>query len=173
MTIVAPINSGHIKALGRVTANFSMLEFHLNEFTSELISEDIHLGRTILAEVRFLNLTCILRSLYRYRVSNKVYVREFDNLIDEIQNMERERNMVIHSVWYPNPSGEVTRFKKRSTKKGGLKFDVESWDISKIDEVADQIKKLAVRIEQVRNAWIAFNTLQKNFPPITNQYKPS
>jgi hypothetical protein len=99
--LVGPLSDAFLLALGRVTANFSILEGEITFFTCSLISRDQRLGQIITAELSFRARVALLSAAFRHRVQDQTLIDELEALLDRAHHVEEKRNIPLHSNGVP------------------------------------------------------------------------
>lgn len=131
-----PVDEELLKALGRLTVNFSSLETFLQFLTWGALGPDQVKGQLVTSQLSFKRLLGLLESLAgRYFPTES---REsLAELVKRARRIEERRNVLIHSTW-ADSSGEITtRFK--TTLKGSSFEDVKASDVHAL---ADQIREV-------------------------------
>jgi len=145
----SPVPPEFLERIGRITANFAVLESVLQTFIGRLISSDHTLGQIISAELSFRGLVALLSSLYKYRVSDSARVAELDSVFKRVNAAEEKRNIVVHSLWMVSNTDDsppkTIVFKGKMTAKisKGLRYRQEQVTIEELDSIAEEISNAA------------------------------
>lgn len=84
MMIQVPIPQPHLESIGKITANFAVLETPIAFFAWSLVSPaDQRLGQIITAELSFRSLVALLSSVFKYKVTDLTALAEFQKLLNE------------------------------------------------------------------------------------------
>ena len=118
-SIVGPLSDDFFIALGKVGADFAMLENQVAFLTWSLISQDQRLGQIITAELSFRALRALLSSIFRHRVQDTALIDELEKLLDRAAAVEERRNIVVHSSWGAGESA-ATRTRIKMTGRCAL-----------------------------------------------------
>lgn len=130
----------HLKQLGRINVNFSVLEIHLLLLTWGLISEKQAIGKAITSGMTFNSISNIFSSLCKVVIDNPVVLREFEETIIRVNEINVRRNQIIHSYWITEvESKNISRLKFKADGFKGLKQTVESISAEDIKKIADDI----------------------------------
>jgi hypothetical protein len=151
------LNEGHFAAIGRVIAEWAVLERTIAECVIDLLA-----GRDVVGDDRRTEITeeillagmdtrvtiGLLRAIFRKRKSPQ-YADELDKLLDKIAMEENRRNIHAHATWHKS------RKRPNSIKTSVLK------SVGVIDEhehhfTVSEILRLACRIKERRRQLIAF-----------------
>jgi len=144
-----PPTADHLRAIGRITANFALLELMVSFCVWQLIGSDQRLGQIITAELSFRKLLDLLSSLFRHRVSDPQLIEELNGLIAEAAQAEEKRNLITHSYWAASDTREtITRAKMTARRYGGLKHQFEPMSVQDLDDIADFIAAAENHITQ-------------------------
>jgi hypothetical protein len=77
----------------------------------------------------FRELCDLLSSTFHDRVTAFSFVEAFDALISRARHINDYRNRIVHSWWFTDPDGDVSRLK---LKHKSSKFDSEDLDVNEI-----------------------------------------
>src|SRR2546428_8736610 len=95
----APPRDDHLKAIGQITVNFTLLESQLQFLVWTLIGPDQRLGQTITAELSFRAVQTVAGSVFRHRYVHSEKIDELSNLLKRVSQVAEKRNQIIHSLW--------------------------------------------------------------------------
>jgi len=163
-----PISDEHLRALGRVTVNFSLLEFHLGWYVSILLGEDSGTGQIVNAQLSFKTQIDLLMSLARYKIKEQIVTEQLEDLIRRAKDIEDRRNQLVHSAWLLKEGAAegVIRLKITARAKHGLKHTREEVRAANIDAFATEIQGLVgsfMLYRQVVQEQVAVPQLPKLF----------
>jgi len=129
-------------AIGRVTANFQMLEAAIMMTTGALISPDAKVGQIVTSQLSFDRLCTTLDGLIRHRVPDPELHSSLTAALTKASDAEQRRNTILHSIYLgPEEPGRpgATRAKITVRRGKGLKRDMTPVDAASIDKVAGEI----------------------------------
>ena len=114
-----PFGDAHLKALGRITVEFSSLEHLLDAVIGLLIQHEFdEVGEILTAQLSFKRKVDVIDSLTRYRFEDEGLRKRMHGLLGEIIHAEEERNKIVHSWWFAKtPEGLLSRA-KMSARRG-------------------------------------------------------
>ena len=129
--------------LGRMTANFAMLEFQVSASIWLLIGGEQRMGQIVTADLSFKQLVNILHALVLYRTGDEP---EFVSIAGELRTRlfeaEQQRNILTHSSWAAGyERGQSTRI-KQTIRKGEWKLSAEQYSADDISRVAEDFAVL-------------------------------
>lgn len=142
------LNDEFLRALGRVTANFSALEFYMDFAIGGLVGHEQEIGQTVAAGLSFKNKCSMLGSLFRLRVAAAARsdatscLASLKRFLGRAQKLENRRNQIIHSAWLVgenDPPGVASRFKITSSQNSGLQHHSELIDVGVLNRFADEL----------------------------------
>lgn len=151
VTVQSPIDRALLEPLGRVTANFALLEEVLAIVICFLLYENSEAeketGRIVTAELSFRRKVQLFSALFVHRFPEKG-IEQIKELRASLCKAEENRNIVIHSGWEPTSDraeGQSVR-KKTTAKRKGLSTTTQVMDQEGLDEVAAQIGKATAEL---------------------------
>ncbi len=142
-----PISDEYLRAIGRITVNFSILELRLAFCVGELVGSTQRIGQLVTARLAFPQLIALLNSLYQERVKEDARREKFLRLLRKAETAAEKRNAVVHAAWavdLQNPQ-QTMRFKIQNTKKG-LRYQFEGVSVTDLNRTADLIEEVAGEI---------------------------
>jgi hypothetical protein len=146
------LTDDHLRALGRVTANFGQLELLAGHFIAALISPRADVGRIITSKLSFRNTLDVLDALFRNQfAADPDALAEFERILKQVATAEEQRNRLIHSGWVTSsdsPQSDPIRLKFTARRGRGLRADSESLTVKDIDMVADAVRASAESLIQ-------------------------
>ena len=87
-------------AIGKITAEWSDLEWKMEEVVRLLLGTDIERGRIAVNGMNMRNRVRVANNLVQSRNLNPMISKEATNIGTEItERVEGERNMVVHAIW--------------------------------------------------------------------------
>src|SRR6185369_11818160 len=133
----------YLKALGRISVNFTRIESFLGIFVGELISEDFGLNLCVVAGSGMMELVNLFRALFRYRVAKSDLIKRCQAVLSKIEDVNDRRNRFLHSEWVLGEfDGTVvawrTKLKKRS--KHGLQSEFENNNYEEINVLLENMQ---------------------------------
>jgi len=140
-----PVSDDHLKAIGKVTVYFSLLEQVISTLIWDLINpHEQRLGRTITVKMLFRNKIELLRKLCRYRLKDE-RLDEFKELLTRCSAAATERNKIMHSLWGSDPKkGYVRRIEETAKRDDSTSMKPE--DIEQIAVLIDQVYSEAINL---------------------------
>jgi len=147
--IVGPLDDQFLLALGRVTANFAVLEDSVSFFLWSLIGRDQRLGQIITAELSFKATRALLSAIFQHRIVDQVLRDELESLLNRISENEERRNVLVHSSWAAGDTPETrTRIKMTAKKGKGIRHQFEQLVPADIEVVAARASELALDVHK-------------------------
>lgn len=144
-----PLGDEDLRAIGRITANFALLELMMSNCIWLLVSADARIGQIITAELSFRRLLVLFSSLYRHKASTPQAIDELDALLSRVVQAEEKRNQVTHSIWGAGHApGEVARIKATAKQRKGFRIQIEEMTTEDLHDIADFISKVATDVQQ-------------------------
>ena len=113
------ITDEHLRAIGRVTVHFSVLEMRIRYLVWRLMNcKPESVARLVTAELGFRQLVQLFSSLYKLRTKDKDELKKLKTLLKQIDGASKKRNEVIHSFWVEGLTVEnAKRFILEAKKK--------------------------------------------------------
>ena len=143
-----PLTDEQLKQIGRITANFSFLEFVLSFCICGLINDDQRVGQIITSQMSFQNLVHLLGSLFKHRGFDAEKITAFDKLLGEAMQIEQRRNEITHSIWATHQDeGKSSRVKITARFKKGFEMQWEPMGVDELKQIADSITNVAHKIQ--------------------------
>jgi len=152
-----PLSDEYLRAIGRITVNFAVLERGISSCVESLISSDPKLGHIITAGLSFRSLLDLLSSLYKYRNDNPNAITKLDKLIAQIARTGQKRDIITHSFWVIDFPGdereEKIRGKITAKRNKGLMFQVEKVSVEELNKIADEIAEVLYEVNEYFGGW--------------------
>ncbi len=137
------VTEAHLRALGRVTVNFSTLEFTLVALVAGLSAPDnLGVGQILGPQLSFARLVTAVDALFRLRRPGSPDIGRLAALLARASAAEERRNVVVHSAYLVadgTPADIVTRFKLRAKRDKGLSHDAQDTTPADIEQVASEL----------------------------------
>lgn len=141
------ISDDQLKALGRLTAEFSLLEFMIASLVWWL-SGDQASAMILTTHLPFKRLRQAAEALARAKMkTNTAALDEIKKIMKRASDHEKDRNRLIHSIWMrlpgvpggpaPAPGGPLSRLKMTANRK--FEVQLEAFPADDINRVADKI----------------------------------
>lgn len=138
-----PLTDDHFKAIGRISVNFSNLEFMMKLCVNYLVGGGQDEGLMLTAHLGFLQLTTVLHQLYRRKnVTDSARLTEIDALVGHIDTARISRDTIVHSNWFYAEDGEAFGFKFPRGRPKWFSPTVSKMKPSDLEDVAKTIKNL-------------------------------
>jgi hypothetical protein len=149
-----PLGSDYLAEIGRIAANFAILENDLSSGIGQLLALDETDEKIVTAELSFRGKMNLFDSLYRERISDEPLRDELVRVIKILGHAEEKRNQILHSTWAVevdasipmSPLGvlstntdEVMRIKRTAKQGKGLKEQGEIMTTFDLKNIADEI----------------------------------
>jgi len=131
-----------LSALGRVTLEFSQLEWFLKAAIAILLEKDMEVCHAATAQASFQQLLNIFASLFQLRVEEPKLVEKLGEVLKEIEGAAQKRNRIIHSTWFGVADNEeLGHFIRVTAKRSkGLFYEERETEPGELSEIADSIK---------------------------------
>lgn len=120
------LNEDVVRAVGRMVINLQCLEFDVARLTWIMSGSDEYAAQLKTSGKRFSDLCDLLSSLFHDQFDAPYFVETFERLISRIRTVNKDRNRIVHSWWFTDRVGEVSRVK---TAKDG-QDDLEVLDVN-------------------------------------------
>jgi hypothetical protein len=142
-------------ALGKFTYQFCIMEDVMKEFIGVFVNpKNKDIGGMLTAQTPFQALYHSLMSLYRYHITEKALVDEFETLLSKMHGLNETRNDLIHAIWDVGvTSTSIKRRKMTATFSKGLRVDVETYTVDEINELTDQLIECTERLLMFSYDW--------------------
>ena len=141
------------KALGLLTVSFSMLEGQLAFLIWELLhTDEQRAGQIVTAGMPFSSLLDAFCSLFKFRAETleeqaQQLLDELDELRKAILEVEKRRNLFMHSQWAFDPAEPAAvRWKYTARAKQGYRFSLENVNAEEVRELAGEMSRLYERL---------------------------
>lgn len=137
------ISDSVLRAIGRITVNFNLVESTLASAIWVLLAVDQFTGQRVTAGLSFRGRLDLFRSLSDLKLAGTTVHDGALDLVKQLDRLENRRNQVLHSVWASGAGpDDVTRIKFNF--KGG-KFAIsapEDLSASDLDAFADELAEV-------------------------------
>jgi len=113
------ITDDHLRAIGIVTVQFSVLEMKIRYLVWRLMNcKTESVARLITAELGFRQLVQLFSSLYKRGTKDKDGLMKLKILLKQIDGASKKRNEMIHSLWVEGLTVEnAKRFRLEAKRK--------------------------------------------------------
>ena len=135
----------HFRALGRITVDFSTLEFVLAGLLAELIAPDRAIGQILASQLSFSKLVTAVGALFLHRASDGPDTQRLADILKRAAEAEFKRNTAIHSAYLITagaPTDIVTRVKVKTKREKGLSHDAQDMTPTDLNQIADEINSV-------------------------------
>ncbi len=128
-------------SIGRVSVHFNALEHVLSIFISSLIAmkKGVKAGFMTASELSYRKKLVVLASLYKHRIKEPEKINSFDLLIEELQALEKRRDLYLHSFWDMESDGRIMRVKPKATIGKGFNSNPTAANPKELDEFSERI----------------------------------
>lgn len=152
---ISAISDSMLPPLGKVTANFAVLELMLSSLIGALVFVgmrfDQRVGDIITAGLNFNNKIDLFSSLFQHKFPQKKPFDELKSINKRLAVINKKRNQLIHSTWGASEGNDSnTIMKKSARRKSGLEFQSETIKVADIYEIAAEIGILAYDLQMFR-----------------------
>lgn len=141
------------ECLGRLTVNFSLLEFYLHFLFFMVSGRNSHLTKVMTSQLSFQRIVACIKSLYPNIVTDQAKQVHLFAVLSKALNMEGNRNKHIHSIWLPddvnNPTELAVRYKHTIHRKKGLQSQIEQVDHTLVNQLSEDLLKCSFDIEAI------------------------
>lgn len=144
------LSSGPLAEIGRVVANFAILEVHLSLLVHSLLSLPYPIGRVVTAEQSFKAMLTLAANLVRSRLNSEAQA-EFRSVLKLIRGAEGQRNTIVHSLWGGVEEDCVIRTKYTAKERKGLTLQRDSLTTDDLHEIASDIAVACLELERFTN----------------------
>ena len=134
-----------LKAIGRITVNFSHLEFEVFFLIWPLLDSDQEAARVVSDMLSFRQKCELINSLCQLRATDKKEIEGLGDLTKKLDHVGLERNRLIHSVWaVGDTDAPVLSMGKKSSIKVTLQDLKKLGDL--IAETSRQVTKFTSNV---------------------------
>lgn len=138
-----------LTAIGSVMVAYSALEFTCELLIYTLIGEagDLSIGPLIVPGLPFREKRRILSNLYGSLRGE----HDLDDWFRAVEKAERERNLLVHSVWTvePGSAGEATRMKLSAPYGKGPTWDVMKVTVEGLTDFRRELNRLSAILRKL------------------------
>lgn len=139
----ARLSNEHLRALGRVTANFEAQSMYVRMLAVALIGGDQEVGHIALASLSSRQLAEVLESLARHRLkeigAGDVEVNQVSEWVKALRASEELRDTILHSAWGVDSTGTVSRLKIPRPKGKLFRLTDTPYGVADVNGAADRI----------------------------------
>ncbi len=139
---VGALTVEELRAIGRVTIEFSDLEMMVKSFVAILAGTEPANLFLALSDLSFSQLSGVLSSLYNLHYKTNPNRRErFRRVMGQVKKAAEKRNTVIHANWSRDAKGrELLRIRYRRGRKKMPAPESRPMTHEELDRVADEIR---------------------------------
>jgi hypothetical protein len=142
-----------LSAIGRITANFAILELKLTKLIYFLLGSDEETALIVASEKSFSGLQDLAVALIIKHVKNKTldfcFVENFKELAKAVSLCEQKRNTISHSLFgFGLKPGETIRTKYSAKRRHGLSFQREVMSLEDFENIYNSISTSAYEIDK-------------------------
>ncbi len=159
--VKARVSAEVYKAIGRISVAFNELEMLLRVCIGVMVSTDSDKGMVVTSQMPFRQLRDTFVQLYRRRFGmdmtklgskQKREWLEFSQMVTLIEEAERERNSILHSVWDP-VAGEDTALGQKwsSYSRKWYQPTFMKRSASDLNAIADRVEAVSAELEKLYN----------------------
>jgi hypothetical protein len=137
--------------IGRVVANFALLEHELDILIHGLLKTDRHISRILTSELSFRTLLDASASLVRH-IHGEEATRTFSQILHSVSAAEEERNRIVHSLWGAMGPDIAIRTKDSAKRAKGLNSQRPEYSPAELSRVASNVSRAIFRVERFRQS---------------------
>lgn len=135
------LSQEHLTALGQITLAFSRLEAVVRGAIILMLGPETSVGYMVCAQLSFQRSVDLLGSLIHHRIEDQNLIAQLDQSLRTASRAEARRNQIVHSEWWPaDESDRPLRMKSSSTRKVGLKHQLELMTPDDLKQIAEEIE---------------------------------
>ena len=142
------ISPALLEPLGKVLANFNLLENTAAQFIWVLLSTDQRAGQITTAGMTLPELNDRLRHLYQHREKDPEKLVMMDKLHDQLLKLNTRRNRLVHAMWVAGDTADEGVAVLSGVRRKDL-FAFESFSAEDIEKVSDRAIDLASELFDV------------------------
>ncbi len=149
------LSDEYLRALGRMTANFAILEYNFLFALQVAVSPEQRVGQMLASEMSFPQKVSAFMTIYSYRLQSlKVpegkWLKEVRDITKVAEDLQLKRNTYSHSGWILSADPSVTpkRIKISAKPKKGLQLDMPEVTVTEINDLADEMNNLTERLQK-------------------------
>ncbi|MGH2569521.1 MAG: hypothetical protein ACRDGA_14380 [Bacteroidota bacterium] len=146
----------HYKIVGKVTIEFSAIEYFLTYFVSELISPNAALPATLaLKKLNLANILEIAPSIFQLQEANSETRAIFERIVSDINRLRIKRNDVIHSMWnYDYVNQRVSYTRLTTSKQKRVQFRNEAFSLEDLTNLSSEVSAVYHQLLDFIQAWL-------------------
>jgi hypothetical protein len=139
------------RCLGKLSMEFSKLETSLACAIGYFVSPDISVGHIVSAETGFKAKVALFSSLFLKNTSNPKASDRLKQFRKRAEQAETRRNHLVHSFYWPAPSGPgaILRIKTTAKAAKGLQFELEEITPKEINEALRELDGVTNEINDI------------------------
>jgi hypothetical protein len=139
------------RGLGRLSMDFSKLETTLACAIGYFTSQDISVGHIVAAETGFKAKVALFSPLFLRHTPDPKAADCLKKLRKRLEEAESRRNHLIHSMYWPAPSGPgaILRIKTTAKAAKGLQFQFEEIRPSDIEEAIREVEAVTNGVNDI------------------------
>jgi hypothetical protein len=145
MTAVQP---EFLEEIGRVVANFALLEYELFLLIHGLLGTEPEISRIVSSELSFKNLVELSSSLIK-QIHGENVLQKYKEIIKVVTEAEEKRNLIVHSQW-GSAQTYVIRSKTTAKRAKGLNIQREKYTKVDLENVVLLVSRAILSVEMFR-----------------------
>lgn len=149
--------------IGKISVESAELEMLLASLAGALINDYQKFTRIVTTELSFPAKISLVLSLYRARHGVDEDYSEICRLVGEADNLQQQRNLVMHSIW--RSAGAplvVTRIKQTAKRRSGYSTQLENWDLDKFKNVTRGFRKTSKALADLYDELVEKGKIYEN-----------
>jgi hypothetical protein len=146
-----------LKAIGSVSVASVLLERVMQFTISESIGIDENLMQRLIATDSFDTLLSKFKKLFIYKIhnegiENKELLDELNKLCDTLYKTNEKRNKFLHSFWFTDEKGNLSRHKfKKSINKNPSIDEFETITLESLNKFLEEMDNVVAEVENFGN----------------------
>jgi len=116
----------HYALIGKITTEFTLLEFHMATFTSRIIGGDPYANAILLSDLSFDGLCAKLTRLFERAYLSEPRRKQLRDILSRADKVRSQRNRVVHSIWlFDDETRKMVQTRITARSKSGNILQIE------------------------------------------------
>lgn len=166
-SISTVLSDAHLRAIGNVAVQWSILEYHMEQAIWALGSLATLNGRALTAQMGNKMRRDVIESLANEFIVDEALRDRLDKILSNVKELGGERNRVVHALWGSTSTPNAARA-HTTTSYGTTKTVAKDWTPDEIDGLSARISKVSNDIRIILpllGSWVQWATEE----PLTPQ----
>lgn len=133
------ISDEQLRAIGRVTVNWCLLEYVVGRVVAEMLSITQKQGRILTQPLRIMQKLEVLQLLSELNAWPESERTELNKVVQTIDHARQKRNLIAHGLWVEDADGCHYLVQYGGNKKNRLSGSLERMTIADIDAIAQSV----------------------------------